>query len=395
MASPSPAATFAEDLAFLKKYVDVIVLANRSGSAQVAIVPAWQGRIMTSTAEGDGGLSFGWLNRELIASGTFQPHMNTFGGEDRFWLGPEGGQFSIFFAKGVPFDLDHWFTPAPIDTQPFRVTKRGDTRASFAHKFSLTNYSGTVFNVEVDREIRMMSASQTWRRLGLEAVPGLNLVAFETLNSIGNKGTEPWTPETGLLSVWILGMFNPSPATTIVIPIRSGPEAELGKPVNADYFGTVPADRLVVKDDMVFFSGDGKYRSKIGINPKRARHPKRAMPVMGSYDAAHKVLTLVQYSLPKNATRYVNSMWEIQKDPYAGDAANSYNDGPPSPGAKPLGPFYELESSSPPAALKPGQWLEHIHRTVHLSGPEEALDTVAQAALGVTLQDIARALPKP
>jgi hypothetical protein len=27
------------------------------------------------------------------------PHINVFGGEDRFWLGPEGGQFSIFFAK--------------------------------------------------------------------------------------------------------------------------------------------------------------------------------------------------------------------------------------------------------------------------------------------------------
>ena len=32
--------------------------------------------------------------------------MNGFGGEDRFWLGPEGGQFSIFFKKDDPFDLE-------------------------------------------------------------------------------------------------------------------------------------------------------------------------------------------------------------------------------------------------------------------------------------------------
>ena len=57
---------------------------------------------------------------ELIASGKIQPHMNAFGGEDRFWMGPEGGQFSIFFAKGAKFELADWFTPAPFDTQPFK-----------------------------------------------------------------------------------------------------------------------------------------------------------------------------------------------------------------------------------------------------------------------------------
>ena len=59
------------------------------------------------------------------------------------------------------------------------------------------------------------------------------------------------------------------------------------------------------------------------------------------------MLTLVQYDQPEGATDYVNSMWEIQKEPFAGDVVNSYNDGPPAPGAKPLGPFYELETSSP------------------------------------------------
>ena len=56
-------------------------------------------------AAGDTGASFGWINRQLIASGKLLPHMNAFGGEDRFWMGPEGGQFSIFFAPGVKFDI--------------------------------------------------------------------------------------------------------------------------------------------------------------------------------------------------------------------------------------------------------------------------------------------------
>ena len=99
------------------------MLSDSKGLAKVAVSPAWQGRVMTSTAGGDAGLSFGWINRELIESRKLQPHMNAFGGEDRFWMGPEGGQFSIFFAKGTKFDLADWQTPAPIDTLPFQVVR--------------------------------------------------------------------------------------------------------------------------------------------------------------------------------------------------------------------------------------------------------------------------------
>src|SRR5882757_2555257 len=115
------AATFADDLAFLRKHTSVVLLADTAGQAQVAVAPAWQGRVMTSTAGGGTGTSYGWVNRDLIASGKFVPHINVFGGEDRFWLGPEGGQFSIFFAKDAKFDLEHWFTPAALDTEPFEV----------------------------------------------------------------------------------------------------------------------------------------------------------------------------------------------------------------------------------------------------------------------------------
>ena len=79
---------------FLKKYTKIIELKN-SNSA-IAIVPAWQGRVMTSSSEGDSGFSFGWINREHIASGKIVQHINPYGGEERIWLGPEGGQFSIF-----------------------------------------------------------------------------------------------------------------------------------------------------------------------------------------------------------------------------------------------------------------------------------------------------------
>ena len=391
-ASVSPfhaqAATFAEDVTFVNAHTPVIVLRDDAGRAKIAVSPAWQGRVLTSTAGGNSGTSFGWINRSFIAAGQLQPHINPYGGEDRFWLGPEGGQYSIFFAKGTTFDLANWFTPAPVDTLPFEMVKRSQSSATFRSVFAVTNYSGTRFDVSVHRQVRLLAASDAADKLGLKSLKGLSLVAYETINRITNEGDVPWDKAKGLLSVWILGMYNPSPATTIVVPINSGPESERGVKVTADYFGNIPPDRLVVKDDVIYFSGDGNFRSKIGINPKRSKS------LLGSYDAANKVLTVVQFSQPEGVVDYVNSLWKIQDHPYSGDAANSYNDGVPSPGAKALGPFYEIESSSPAAALQPRQSLTHIHRTYHFIGNEQSLNSLALATFGVSLQEIQDALPK-
>jgi hypothetical protein len=170
------------------------------------------------------------------------------------------------------------------------------------------------------------------------------------------------------------------------VPIKPGPESELGARVTSDYFGDVPPERLVVTDDAVFFSGDGRFRSKIGVNPRRSKG------LLGSYDAANGVLTIMRFSQPAGVTDYVNSLWKLQDNPYDGDAINSYNDGPPAPGAKPLGPFYELESSSPALALQPGQDHSHVHRTIHLTGSEASLAAVSEAVLGVSLTKIRSAL---
>ncbi len=367
--------TYGDDLAFLGAHQNVIELSNPSGSARVAVVAEYQGRVMTSTSGGTWGPSYGWLNREAIAAKERMPHINVFGGEDRFWLGPEGGQYSIFFAQGDPFDLEHWQTPEPIDWGPWEVAARSASEVRFRKTVELVNYAGTKLSLEASRVLRIVDP----------AASGTEAVAYESENTITNTGDTTWTKERGLLSIWILGMFNPSPSTTVVIPFVAGPEQELGPIVNDAYFGKVSADRLVVGDGVLYFRGDGEYRGKIGI-PR-----KRALPVMGSYDALGKVLTLVEYTLPADAIDYVNSMWEISDAPYGGDVVNSYNDGPPAPGAKPLGPFYELESSSPAAELSPGESLTHVHRTLHFRGPEAELDALAKKALGVSIADIVSA----
>jgi len=94
---------------FLSQHAKVLELTN--GNVRVAVCPEYQGRVMTSTCDGDSGASFGWINQKFITAGQPDPHFNNYGGEDRLWLSPEGGQFSLWFAPGAKQDLDHWFTP--------------------------------------------------------------------------------------------------------------------------------------------------------------------------------------------------------------------------------------------------------------------------------------------
>jgi hypothetical protein len=81
----------------------------------------------------------------------------------------------------------------------------------------------------------------------------------------------------------------------------------------------------------------------------------------------------------------VNSRWQLQDDPFSGDVVNSYNDGPLAPGARGLGNFYELESSSAALALGPGHRVTHVHATTHLVGPRPALAAVAATVLAADL----------
>jgi len=382
MKAKAPVRTFGEDIAFLQQHTDTFILTAGAGKAKVAVSPKLQGRVLTSTAAGDEGLSFGWINRTLIASGKTEQHINVYGGEDRFWLGPEGGQYSIFFKKGSPFDLEHWFTPAQIDTESFELVSKSNTSVKLKKDICLENYSGAIFTLRVDREITIFETGDAAKFLNAEVPANIKLVAYQSSNRITNTGKTGWDKATGLLSIWILGMFTPSPATTIVIPYKGGSERDLGPIVNDAYFGKVPADRLVIGKQALLFKGDGQHRSKIGLTPGRAKS------VLGSYDASNQALTMVQYTKPEGAMDYVNSMWENQKEPYRGDVVNSYNDGAPKPGAKPLGPFYELETSSPATALLPGQSMEHIHRTFHLQGPEQELDKITRFVLGVSIAEV-------
>lgn len=376
--------TFADDVAFMEKNGKIITLTGE-GDAKVALSPEWQGRVMTSGV-GDKGRSLGWINRSFIEAKKTGTQFDNFGGEDRFWLGPEGGQYGLYFPPGAKYDFDLWQTPHAMQEGAWTVKSQDAKSVTFEKTMKVTNWSKVDFDVKVVRTVRLLGKADAKKHLGID-VKDAPLVAYESDNEIENLGKDKWTKEKGLVSIWILAMYAPVPDTRVVVPFDK--QSKAMPIVNDAYFGKVPADRLLVKPDagVLFFKCDGKHRSKIGLGPKRAKN------VLGSYSAEAKLLTIVHYDKAPDGSPYVNSMWEQQKEPYGGDVVNSYNDGSPGPGKPPLGGFYEIETSSPGLALAPKAKGRHAHRTFHFVGDPAVLEPIAKQVLGVGLSEISSSLP--
>ncbi len=378
---PSPG-SYAYDLHFLSKYnIGFRELRDKESDASLIVVPDWQGRVMTSTDNRMSGESYGWLNYKFIESGEMNQHFNPFGGEERIWLGPEGGPFSIYFDEGDKQVIENWRVPKQLDTEAYKIVDTSENSIHFNKAFRLRNASGYPFDIMLDRKLQIFSRKMAEKSLGFTLDDSLSLVSYQSQNILTNNGDSTWNDETGALSIWILCMFTPSEEGVVFIPFREGDEKELGSLVNDVYFGKVPDDRLVIDNGVIYFQTDGKYRSKIGVSPKRA------LNYCGSYDPVKQKHTILWYSSLDRSKSYVNSVWGEQEDPFDGDAVNAYNDGPLEDGSI-FGPFYEIESSSPAAFLAPGEKMEHIQRIFHISGDEEKLNEITNKLFGISIEKI-------
>jgi hypothetical protein len=372
--------SFGYDRDFIKKQ-DSSAVILQSGESQIIFSPKYQAKVFTSTATGDTGTSFGWINYKAFDA-PLNPHMNAYGGENRIWVGPEGGKFSFFFPAGSQMDLSTWKTPAAFDSESWTVTAHTDSSVNCQKAMQLTNYAGNLFSLVVDRQIRILDRAAIDSSLSLSPDSTVRVVGYQTTNTMTNTGAEAWTTSIGAPNVWLLDMQKTSPATTIVIPytILGG-----ANPVTRDYFGEIPDDRIKCTGGVVFFKADGKRRSKLGV------HSSQVKPVLGSYDAQNHILTVNLYDVD-TAAQYLDQEWRPTGAPFVGDAVHTYNDGP-LPNGTQMGPFYELESASPALFLAPGQSHTHHHAVFHFTGPEAGLNAIAEKVLGVSLDQIKQALP--
>ncbi len=380
--SSSAKGSFGYDLAFLRNHDDsLIVLSNQGEQARIAVSAKYQAKVFTSSANGDSSKSFGWINYKAFTA-SVDAHMNAYGGENRIWLGPEGGVFSLFFPKGKEMVFANWKTPSPIDTEPWTIVNQQPNEVHMQKSMNLVNYHGTELALTADRNISILTNKDIAAKTGIETGGDVKAVGYLAANSITNKGTTEWNEQTGMPCIWMLDMFNPSDKTIIVIPYKNN-AGDTSKVATTNYFGQISNDRVKWNNGVLFFKADGKSRGKLGLAPNRAK------PIAGSWDAVSNVLTITMFDVDANG-KYLNQEWKTTKPPFSGDAVNAYNDGTLQDGSQ-MGPFYEIESVSPAAFLKPGATLAHNHYVFHFTGTREKLNEIANKNLGVTLDDIEKA----
>jgi hypothetical protein len=369
--------SYGSDRQFLQRQDSGLVELGR-GEARLLVSPKYEGKVFTSTDSGSDGPSFGWVHYKAF-DGPLDLHMNAYGGEDRLWLGPEGGRFSLFFPPGAKMEFANWKTPAAFDTETWQVMAHTESSVQLRKDMRLINYAGTRLNIQVNRWISIFRRSSIDSLFGIAGDTGVTVVGYNTVNTLTNTGGQAWTDSTGMPCIWQLDMLNPSRTATIVIPFASA-AGDSSKPATTDYFGEIPANRIRIVDSVIYFKADGKSRGKLGV------HPRRAKDYAGSYDPEGHLLTIIAFQLDEQG-RYLNQEWNTVKPAFSGDAMNAYNDGPLADGTQ-MGPFYELESVSPAAFLGPGQTLVHGHAVFHFTGSEAGLDIVARKVLGVSIAQI-------
>ncbi|MEC8934499.1 MAG: DUF6786 family protein [Planctomycetota bacterium] len=368
---------------FLDSNADAIVLEGEAGS-KLLVSPRLQGRIMTAKV---GSVeSTGLVPQKTIKEGESHAHFNNFGGIDRFWIGPEAGQYGVYFPKGAKeLTRDNWQVPASFDKGSFEVIEKTEQKIQLRKKIDVTNLLGVEFETMVNREIGLIPSTSLGAELGIELPAGVSYVGCYSDNQLTNTGND-WDPKSGLIGIWILGMFNASDQSAVIAPFKSAGDGK--PPYNDAYFGKVEENRLRVIGQSVIFRGDARKVGKFGVSQERTTG------LAGSFDFGRNLLTVVRFSVPQTMERYGNSTWHVtQEDPYSGDAFQSYNNGDgENPGGVAADAFFELESASPVRPLRKGESVSHRHATYHFQGSREELNKLASKILDVSLDKVQAAM---
>lgn len=363
-----PKGTFGHALQQLEPIADLEVLQNEH--AMIAVSGSYQTRIFTSTATGESGRSYGWFNQTIIDEGNAATNMAGLGGESRLWFAPEWGPYSLCFEKGQAQTDANLRRPQDLNDKPFSIIKKSKHSLTCEGNMQLKNDHDFIFDIGVKRTITLLSKKQIEQNLQFSLPNNLAYVGFSAENTIENIGQQPFKKETGLIGIWELGCMLTSPDNVVILP--------LSHPIDSitEYFAE-HTDHIHIKNQIAYYRADANGLSKIGIPPQYCQ------PIMGSYSPIQQQLNIVTFSFEKDGL-FVNSLPD-NTAPYQGDVINIFN-----------GvvndrfdlPFYEFESVASAKELQPQEKMRHIQTTYHFEGELDALDKVAKAVLGVSLNEI-------
>ena len=358
-----------------------ILLEAGKGSGAVIVAPGLVGRVMCSTFDRKQGLANAWVNDVAIRKGRTDPVFNNFGGEERIWFAPEGGQFGLMFGRKES-RFDNYCVQPAMSSIEYQVTGRDASSVRMEANLSLENNSATQFRIHVDRRVSLLDSCPYC----LEVPGTVECVGFQSENILRNVGSEVWTRTTGTVNVWCLGQFLEHPHLSVVIPVRSGIDPQLHPPTVDEYFkdfclgGIFPPERRVNLENSVLLKVDGEVRGKVGVKKERA------MGRLGSYDAESGHLVIVDHDFYPELD-YPSGYWRQYDNAFDGDALSVYIDGPERVGGA-KGQSYELETMSPGLFLRPGDSFSYRNRTFHIRGDREDINLISRRFLKADLKQI-------
>ena len=361
-----------------------VVLEGRRPKQQVLCAPSLVGRTMTTTYDASNGDALGWIGVAAIQKGPVDPVFNNFGGEDRFWFGPEGSQFGLHFGSKEQ-TMANYRVQSGMSSQPYEVVTVSPSRDFVVMKtrMHLENARKTQFDVEVQRTVRVLDSCPYTMGYSNK----LQWVGFQTESIVTNLSQRGIEKETGVLSAWTPGLHPNSSNCVVVLPFRSGSNTELGEPIRRDYFkdlcldGNLPQERWKTFTDHALMKADGKFRVKVGIGIRRARN------LLGGLNLDAGELTLNDCELYPEMD-YVSPYWRqlSQKELFDGEALSAYIDGPDQNGQR-AGDFYELETLSPALTLLPGESFLHRNRVYHVKGDFGEIDRICRTFLKTSIHE--------
>lgn len=364
--------SYTDTITPIAKKTKIIELVSNNGIGRIAIAPEIQGKILTTTYDGLEGNSNGWINKSAFNNGEI--NFDAIGGEDRIWLGPLGSQHSFYFQQIKPLAENNWLVPPSLSSEPYELVKFDIKEVLMSKQMKLVNFTGTEFNIQISRSIKLLEKENIEKNLNIDFEYDLKHVAYESSHILKNIGNIKWQKETGLVALWNAGMFEGSEKSVVIIPLKKKSSLD----AIYKYMGPLNSDRLALKNNVILFKADGKYRSKIGV-------PNIIAPaVYGCYSKDKNRLTIVQYKKTPDSL-FSNSHVSIQGNPYQGEVIPIYNNGTMDYSKTNETSFFELESTSPFKELEPSESVSHFHRVYHFSGDEKTLSFISEKLLGIQL----------
>jgi hypothetical protein len=252
---------------------------------------------MTSSARGGMGKSFGFINRQVVAARSAQPHMTVFGGEDR--LARAGRAVRALFSAGSSLRLRALASAGAARLGRVERHRAERVVGALLQNMVLKNTSAPSFaSTSIGGSTCYLR--QSWRTTS-EGCQGAASVGYESENTITNTGTVAWLKQTGLPRCGSSGCSD-----HLRPPRWSYHSKRVGKSPRQDRerrHRQIPSERPESKRMCCCSPATEKARQD--------RHPApRALPIAGS-----TTRQTASSPRPVHAAKvgaYVNSMWRAK-----------------------------------------------------------------------------------